>query len=69
MPSHIKEPVVYMRWEKSGSSGGNCWGGHSTYYENSDERDYHIFPLYVTFLTPFLISPIPLVSSLSNEPK
>jgi len=25
IPVHIKEPVVYMRWETGGMTGGSCW--------------------------------------------
>lgn len=36
IPIHIKEPVVYMRWESGGYSGGSCWNDEvSQRYENS----------------------------------
>jgi hypothetical protein len=25
IPNEIKEPVIYMRWETGGVSGGSCW--------------------------------------------
>ena len=33
IPNHIKEPVIYMRWETGGTSGGSCW-------ENSNPQHY-----------------------------
>lgn len=33
IPTEIKEPVIYMRWETGGTSGGSCW-------ESSDPRPY-----------------------------
>jgi hypothetical protein len=38
IPVHIKEPVVYMRWETGGMSGGNCWGDEAHYYESDDPK-------------------------------
>jgi hypothetical protein len=33
IPNHIKDHVVYMRWESGGYSGGNCW-------DDSDPQPY-----------------------------
>ena len=33
IPNHIKEPVIYCKWESGGVSGGSCW-------DSSDPRDY-----------------------------
>jgi hypothetical protein len=35
IPDDIKEPVIYMRWESGGVSGGSCW-------DDSDPRPYNI---------------------------
>jgi hypothetical protein len=37
IPVHIKEPVVYLRWETGGYSGGSCWGGQATYWSNKGD--------------------------------
>lgn len=34
IPDKIKEPVIYMRWETGGVSGGSCW-------ESSNPQPYH----------------------------
>lgn len=33
IPNDVKEPVLYMRWETGGVSGGSCW-------DSSDPRPY-----------------------------
>jgi len=33
IPNDIKEPVIYMRWETGGISGGSCW-------DSSDPQPY-----------------------------
>ena len=33
IPNDIKEPVIYMRWESGGVSGGSCW-------DDSNPRPY-----------------------------
>lgn len=38
IPVHIKEPVIYMRWTKSGYEGGNCWGDESSWFENDNPK-------------------------------
>lgn len=39
IPIHIKEPVVYTRYEIGGYSGGNCWGDEATRYEEEPPKD------------------------------
>ncbi len=34
IPVHIKEPVIYMRYETGGIVGGSCW-------DDSDPQSYH----------------------------
>ena len=36
IPDDIKEPVVYMRWETGGVSGGTCWDSSNPRYHPSD---------------------------------
>lgn len=37
IPVHIKEPVVYMRCETGGVSGGSCWDSSNPQPYTSDE--------------------------------
>ncbi len=34
IPTDIKEPVIYMRWNTGGVSGGSCW-------DDSDPQEYY----------------------------
>ena len=36
IPVHIKEPVIYCRYETGGYSGGSCWGDRNPEYYSED---------------------------------
>lgn len=54
IPTHIKEPVVYSRWESGGYSGGSCWDySDPRPYSNDAPKDrYKIIELVLTELKP-----------------
>ncbi len=40
IPVHIKEPVIYCRWESGGYSGGSCWDDNAPQrYRNDTPKD------------------------------
>lgn len=46
IPVHIKEPVIYMRWETGGVSGGSCWeSSDPQYYECDEKPDFEVLKL------------------------
>ena len=38
IPTNIKEPVVYMRWNSGGVSGGSCWDYSNPHHYEGDEK-------------------------------
>ena len=40
VPLHVKELVVYSRYESGGYSGGDCWGGVAKRYDNEAPKDH-----------------------------
>lgn len=38
IPVHIKEPVIYMRWDSEGWEGGDCWGNQPRYFQNEKPK-------------------------------
>lgn len=66
IPTNIKEPVVYMRWNCGGISGGSCWdSSRPRHYEGDDKPefkalDYLLEEIYpnITYLTYKKISGI-----------
>lgn len=51
IPIAIKDPVVYMRWDSWGYSGGNCWGDEPEEYEN-DEPEFDVLYEVCKYLNP-----------------
>lgn len=54
IPVHIKEPVIYMRWETGGKKGGNCWGDKSSHYEGDPKPQFKALDLVLKKLKPDL---------------
>jgi len=54
IPVHIKEPVVYMRWESGGVSGGSCWDdSNPERYENRHRKPkFQVLDLVLKELFP-----------------
>jgi len=55
IPTHIKEPVIYMRVETGGVSGGSCWDDSDpqSYYIGINERpNFEILDLVLSELMP-----------------
>ena len=49
----IKEPVVYMRYESGGFSGGNCWDSTKPrHYVNNDIPNFEVLDLVLQELMP-----------------
>jgi len=44
IPIHIKESVIYMRWNSSGIAGGSCYNTNNYHYEN-DEPEFKVLDL------------------------
>lgn len=51
IPVHIKEPVIYMRWTKSGFNGGNCWGDKAKWFKNNKPK-FTVIDLVLKKLKP-----------------
>ena len=56
IPSHIKEPVIYMRWIASGMSGGSCWGDEAKdfYNDRSEKLAFGVLDYVLKKLKPDL---------------
>lgn len=53
IPTDIKEPVIYTRWETGGVSGGSCWGGKYYSYQNEPPSDrFKVLDLVLEVLRP-----------------
>jgi hypothetical protein len=39
IPTRVKVPVIYSRYETGGMSGGNCWGDEPRYYSEEPPKD------------------------------
>lgn len=54
IPTSIKEPVIYMRWETGGVSGGSCWDSSNPqhYTVDSGEPKFEVLDLVLTELMP-----------------
>ena len=53
IPNNIKEPVVYMRWETGGVSGGSCWGNSDPQpYETDNNPNFEVLDITLKTLLP-----------------
>ena len=52
IPVHIKEHVVYMRWNTGGMSGGNCWGDDPHSYRGDSKPIFKALDLVLKKLKP-----------------
>lgn len=52
VPHHIKEPVIYLRWNTGGSSGGSCWGGRPSHYSGDPEPAWESLDRALEILSP-----------------
>lgn len=53
IPVHIKEPVVYMRYDSGGVSGGSCWeSSNPRRYTNDDVPKFKVLDLVLQELMP-----------------
>lgn len=53
IPNHIKELVVYTKWDSGGMRGGSCWGGEPKPYSNSRPKDaFKVLDLVLKELKP-----------------
>jgi len=53
IPVHIKEPVIYTRYELGGMQGGSCWDGCiERYTEDPPKNRYGIIDLVLEELMP-----------------
>lgn len=60
IPIHMKEPVIYMRWESGGYSGGSCWNDEVSQKYESNKPSFTVLGLVLEKLN---INP---TESLSN---
>ncbi len=55
IPVHIKEPVIYMRYEVGGVGGGSCWNDSNSEPYTKDERpSFKVLDLTLKRLCPNL---------------
>lgn len=55
IPVHIKKPVVYMRYETGGVSGGSCWDSSNPQpYSVSEKPKFKVLDLVLKELKPDL---------------
>jgi len=54
IPIHIKEPVIYMRWETGGTSGGSCWNDSKPerYNTGNPKPKFEVLDLVLKELMP-----------------
>lgn len=54
IPDNIKEPVIYMRWETGGVSGGSCWDSSNLqpYVREEGEPKFDVLDLTLKELCP-----------------
>ncbi len=53
IPVHIKEHVIYMRYETGGYSGGSCWDNSDpTPYYNNEVPDFEVLDVALKYLMP-----------------
>ena len=53
IPCHIKEPVIYCKYETGGVTGGSCWGTDYRSYTNDPPADrFAVLDLVVEMLKP-----------------
>ena len=54
IPTHIKEPVIYMRWHVGGISGGSCWDSSNPQPYTSDNKKpaFKVLDLILLELNP-----------------
>lgn len=53
IPIHIKEHVIYTRWETGGVSGGSCWSSSNPQsYENKDKPKFSVLDLVLKKIQP-----------------
>jgi hypothetical protein len=53
IPVQIKEPVVYMRYETGGTSGGSCWSDSNPVpYSKTNVPEFEVLDLVVQELCP-----------------
>jgi hypothetical protein len=54
IPVHIKEPVIYMRWETGGVSGGSCWDSSNPqrYERDGGKPKFEVLDLVLKELMP-----------------
>jgi len=52
IPVHIKEPVIYMRWESGGYSGGSCWDDSDPQPYESEKPKFTVLDLVLKKLKP-----------------
>lgn len=55
IPVHIKEPVIYMRYEIGGVSGGSCWDNSNPQpYTVNEKPKFKVLDLVLSELKPDL---------------
>jgi hypothetical protein len=52
IPIHVKEPVIYMRWETGGVTGGSCWGTKHYAKEGEPKPQFRVLDLVLKRLKP-----------------
>ena len=53
IPNEVKEPVIYMRWETGGVSGGSCWDNSNPQpYTTDGEPSFKVLDLVLKELYP-----------------
>lgn len=52
IPVHIKEHVVYMRWNTGGMAGGNCWNDDLYSYTGDPKPKFQILDMILKKLKP-----------------
>jgi hypothetical protein len=52
IPTHIKEHVIYMRWETGGMAGGNCWGDDAYFQEGEPKPKFKVLDILLKRVKP-----------------
>ena len=52
IPVTVKEPVVYMRWETGGMTGGSCWGTKRHSKEGEPKPQFRALDIVLKRLKP-----------------
>lgn len=68
IPVSIKEPVVYMRWNSHGRTGGSCWNDNPSYPYTNDVPNFEALTAVCIYLYPEITGQqLVMINSLVTE--